>query len=107
MSTDIQIIQPPKPQNRLYHLIGLGMLALNSWRHRIQGYKTPRPWFSRDASRILDYDRAVYNNWRRHLEDYLQFELELQDRNVVELLSLIHISEPTRPNASSRMPSSA
>ena len=85
MSTDIQIIQPPKPQNRLYHLIGLGMLALNSWRHRIQGYKTPRPWFSRDASRILDYDRAVYNNWRRHLEDYLQFELELEDRNVVEL----------------------
>lgn len=85
MSTDIQIIQPPVPRNRLYHLIGLGMLAMNSWRHRIQGYKTPRPWFSQDASRILEYDRAVYTNWRRHLDDYLQFDFDLEGRNVVEL----------------------
>ena len=71
MSADIQIIQPPTPRNRFYHLAGLGLLAMNSWRHRIQGYKTPRPWFSQDGGTVLEYDRAVFSNWRRHLDDYL------------------------------------
>jgi SAM-dependent methyltransferase len=85
MSTDIQIIQPPKPRNRFYHLAGLGLLALNSWRHRIQGYKTPRPWFSQDGTRVLEYDRAVFSNWRHHLDDYLEFEIDLVDRSVLEV----------------------
>jgi hypothetical protein len=85
MTTDIQLIQPPRPRNRFYHLVGLGLLAMNSWRHRIQGYKTPRPWFSQDASRLLEYDRAVFANWRRHLDDYLQFDLDLSGRDVVEI----------------------
>lgn len=85
MNRDIQLVHPPTPRNRLHHLVGLGLLALNSWRHRIRGYRTPRPWFSRDAARILEYDRAVYSNWRRHLDDYLSFDLELADRTVIEL----------------------
>ena len=85
MSTDIQIVQPPKPRNGFYHLAGLGLLVLNSWRHRLRGYKTPRPWFSQDGARVLEYDRAVFANWRRHLDDYLEFEIDLADRSVVEL----------------------
>lgn len=85
MNREIQLVQPPAPRNHLYHLVGLGLIALNSWRHRIRGYRTPRPWFSRDPLRILEYDRAVYANWRRHLDDYLSFPLELDDRTVAEL----------------------
>lgn len=85
MIRDIEIVQPPAPHNRLYHLVGLGFLALNSWRHRIRGYRTPRPWFSRDAVRILDYDRAVFSNWQRHIEDYLEFDLSLEGRSVLEI----------------------
>jgi SAM-dependent methyltransferase len=85
MTRDIEIVQPPGPHNRLYHLVGLGFLALNSWRHRIRGYRTPRPWFSRDTGRILRYDRAVFSNWQRHLEDYLEFEFNLDGRTVLEI----------------------
>ncbi|RKZ13020.1 hypothetical protein DRQ53_13955 [bacterium] len=85
MVRDIQLIEPPAPRNRFYHLAGLGLLALNSWRHRLRGYRTPRPWFSRDAGRILEYDRAVFDNWHRHIADYLEFDLELTGRHVVEI----------------------
>jgi hypothetical protein len=85
MTTDIEIVQPPALHNRLYHLVGLGFLSLNSWRHRIRGYRTPRPWFSRDAGRILEYDRAVFSNWQRHINDYLEFDLSLKGRTVLEL----------------------
>lgn len=85
MARDIQLIQPPPPRNRFYHLAGLGLLALNSWRHRLRGYRTPRPWFSRDAGRILEYDRAVFRNWQSHLEDYLEFDFALQGRSIVEI----------------------
>lgn len=85
MVRDIQLVQPPKPRNRVYHLAGLGILALNSWRHRLQGYRTPRPWFSRDAGRILEYDRAVWENWRTHVNDYLAFDLQLDGRSIVEI----------------------
>jgi hypothetical protein len=85
MTRDIEIVQPPPPHNRLYHLVGLGFLALNSWRHRVRGYRTPRPWFSRDAGRILEYDRAVFSNWQRHIDDYLEFDLDLDGRTVLEI----------------------
>jgi hypothetical protein len=85
MNRQVQLVQPPPPRNRLYHVMGLGILALNSWRHRLRGYRTPRPWFSRDSARILEYDRAVFANWRRHLDDYLNFPLELRGRAVIEL----------------------
>ena len=44
---------------------------------------------------------------RQQVEPVTQFSLDEMCNQTIQLLSLIHISEPTRPSHISRMPSSA
>lgn len=79
---DVERIPPAPVRNRLHHAAGLVLLALNAGRHRVLGYRTPRPGDAIEAHR---YAFAVYDNWTRHLRDYLQRDLDLDDRHVLEI----------------------
>ena len=79
---DVERIPPPTVHNRLHHAAGWAILALNAARHRVLGYRTPRPV---DAADALHYARAVFDNWNRHLRDYLRRDLDLAGRHVLEI----------------------
>lgn len=88
MASDIEVLARPGVHNRTFHFVGLAFMALNQWRHRIQGYRTPRPIAPRNTAEALRYDRAVVANWLRHLRSY---EIERPtagspaDRDILEL----------------------
>jgi len=82
MIQDVQHIDAPPVRNRLHHAAGAVLLALNAVRHRVLGYRTPRPG---NAAASHRYAFAVYENWTRHLRDYLQRDLELEGRHVLEI----------------------
>lgn len=79
---DVERILPATVHNRLHYAAGWAILALNAARHRVLGYRTPRPGRAVDA---LRYARAVHENWSRHLSDYLQRDLDLENRHVLEI----------------------
>lgn len=85
MVDPIQVLRPQPPRNRLHHLMGLGLMAMNSMRHRVMGYRTPRPSGGADLETTWTYDRAVFANWTRHLRHYLGRDLPLEDRHVLEI----------------------
>ena len=82
MIRDVERIPSPPVRNRRHHVAGLLILAANAARHRVLGYRTPRP---ADATDQLRYDRAVFDNWNRHLSDYLRRDIDLADRDVLEI----------------------
>ncbi|HKK71842.1 MAG TPA: hypothetical protein VKA86_11535 [Candidatus Krumholzibacteria bacterium] len=85
MIRDVETLSPPPVHNRLHHAAGLALLALNSVRHRVLGYRTPRPQSAADADETLHYDRAVFENWVQHLRDYLQRDPILPGHAVLEI----------------------
>ncbi len=85
MVESIEVLRPPEPHNRWHHTVGLFLLAANSLRHRLRGYRTPRPRRAEALDAAWTYDRAVFANWDRHLEHYLGRALDLRDRHVLEL----------------------
>lgn len=85
MIRDVEVIRPCPPRNRFHHVAGLAILALNSARHRIQGYRNPRPHPVSQVDEVLAYDQSVMRNWTRHLQDYLLRDLDLAGREVLEL----------------------
>lgn len=85
MIRDVELIQPRSPRNRFHYVAGLVVLALNSWRHRLQGYRNPRRFAISHADDVLAYDQSVMRNWTRHLQDYLLRDLDLEGREVIEL----------------------
>lgn len=70
MATQIEVLTRPQVHNRTFHALGLAFMALNQWRHRIRGYRNPRPRGPRNPREALRYDKAVVQNWREHLRLY-------------------------------------
>ena len=63
-----------------------------------------------EEKNILNFRNSIKNNYHQHCLDkqkYKSFVKNYQNFETLYKLSLIHISEPTRQLASSRMPSSA
>lgn len=85
MREEIEILRPEKVRNRFHHVAGMVILALNSVRHRIRGYRTPRPRGTSDLASVLEYDTAVFENWRRHFDDYLPQGPGFEGRRVLEI----------------------
>lgn len=85
MIRDIEVIQPGPPRHRFHHAAGLVLLALNSVRHRVRGYRTPRPTALEHVDDVLAYDQSVMRNWAEHLRDYLQRDMNYGTRDVLEL----------------------
>lgn len=85
MPHDIEVLPSPGVHNRGYHLLGIALMSLNQLRHRVQGYRTPRPQAPGDPLEALRYDRAVVDNWLRHLTHYRGGDARLGGSDVLEL----------------------
>jgi SAM-dependent methyltransferase len=85
MVDDIEVLPAPPVRNRRHELAGLAILAANSLRHRIQGYRTPRPAPTRDAESSFRYSRSVVNNWMAHLSRYLHQRPPLEEWEALEI----------------------
>jgi SAM-dependent methyltransferase len=84
-SAEIEILRPRRIRNGIYHLVGLAFMTLNVVRHKIQGYRTPRPRMTANANEAFVYDRAVVNNWLEHLERHVGHDQAPQGLDVLEL----------------------
>lgn len=85
MPHEIEVLPSPAVHNRLYHLAGLVIMSLNQMRHRIRGYRNPRPQDAPHATDALRYDGAVVANWLSHLSHYQASEIDLTGKDVLEL----------------------
>jgi len=47
----------------LYYLIGLLFGVVNTIRHRVRGYRTPRPFDDSDIDRAIAHDESVVDRW--------------------------------------------
>jgi SAM-dependent methyltransferase len=85
MPHEIEVLPSPAVHNRLYHLAGIVIMSLNQTRHRIRGYRNPRPQDAPHATDALRYDGAVVENWLSHLSHYQAGEVDLRGKDVLEL----------------------
>jgi SAM-dependent methyltransferase len=85
MPHEIELLPSPAVHNRLYHLVGIVIMSLNQMRHRIRGYRNPRPQDAPHATDALRYDRAVVENWLSHLSHYQAGEVDLKGKDILEL----------------------
>lgn len=85
MVDDIEVLPAPIVRNRRHELAGFAILAANFMRHRIQGYRTPRPEPTRDAESSFRYARSVANNWLSHLNRYLRSKPPLEEWDALEI----------------------
>ena len=76
---------PKNERNGLYYLIGAALVVLNCIRHRILGYRNPRPSSFSEVERSIDYDFKIVNRWRGYLSTYLKVENPFKDKVVLEL----------------------
>lgn len=72
-------------QHRFHYCAGLVLMAANSLRHALRGYRRPRPFPVTEFERAVDYDLGVVAGWRRQLRDYLGQDLDLAGLRVLEL----------------------
>jgi SAM-dependent methyltransferase len=47
-----------------YYVLGLLLGIVNTARHRLRGYRTPRPFDSSDIDRAIAYDESVVDRWK-------------------------------------------
>ncbi len=85
MSEEIEILDAPAVHNRGYWVTGLALLAANSLRHRLRGYRTPRPQPLKDPDSAYTYARSVVDNWLGHASRYLRRPVTLEQKRALEL----------------------
>jgi SAM-dependent methyltransferase len=85
MPENIHVLAAPPVRNRRHHLAGAALLAANALRHRVRGYRTPRPRPPADAEAAFRYDRAVVSGWLAHLTRYLHGPVPLPDAAALEI----------------------
>jgi len=85
MTEEIEIVPAPPVRNRVHWTVGLGLLAANSVRHRLRGYRTPRPRPLKDPESAYRYARSVVDNWLHHAKRYLRRPPTLEGQTALEL----------------------
>jgi len=81
----MKILKPKYIRNRIYYFIGAGLIVLNCIRHRILGYRNPRPSSFSEVEKSIDYDFKIVNRWKGYLSTYLKEENPFKDKVVLEL----------------------
>jgi len=81
----MKIIRPRDSNNKNYYLIGGLIIILNYIRHKLFGYKTPRPFSIDQIDRAVDYDFNVIENWVSFLNKYSNKSVSLRGKTVLEL----------------------
>jgi hypothetical protein len=71
--------------NTLYRVAGTGFLGLAWLKHKVQGYRTPRPFALDDAEQCIAYDWSVVEGWRDALREYCSTTEPFRGRDILEL----------------------
>lgn len=79
------VINPKKRRDLFYFWAGLGILAVNCIRHRIQGYTTPRDFPVTEFERATRYDIAVAQHWMEYLEEYIGENASVEGKRILEI----------------------
>ncbi len=78
-----KVITPPTPHRIIFHLMGMGVLAINKVRYAVKGYREPRPFAASEFQKAITYDRQVVTNWLDALHQY--GNKTVKDKTVLEL----------------------
>jgi len=78
-------IKPPRVRNATFHWLGALLLVANKVRHKVRGYKTPRPFPVSETSRVVEYDFNVVDKWLAALRQYSGRHFSFHGRTVLEL----------------------
>jgi len=80
-----KIIKPPRYNQLSLFLLGLGFRIVNKIRHVIIGYKTPRPFSTKEIERSVSYCLRVVKNWEKALKVYEVNQNPFVGKHVVEI----------------------
>lgn len=81
----MKILKPKDVRNSLYYLIGVVILVLNCLRHRLLGYRNPRPSSFAQVEKSIGYDLKIVKRWKEYLSGYLKEENPFKDKVILEL----------------------
>ena len=81
----MKILKPRDVNNLLYYLLGAVLLVLNCMRHRLLGYRNPRPSSFAEVEKSIDYDFKIVKRWKEYLSGYLKEENPFKDKVILEL----------------------
>jgi hypothetical protein len=72
-------------RNAFLYAAGLGFLTLAKAKNVVRGYTSPKPFALSDTERCIAYDLRVVDEWLSHLRAYTGADVELRNKNVLEL----------------------
>ena len=78
-----KVVTPPTPRRISFHLMGMGVLAINKLRYAVKGYREPRPFATSEFQKAITYDRQVVTNWLDALHEY--GNRTVKEKTVLEL----------------------
>jgi SAM-dependent methyltransferase len=81
----VKTLFPKDVHNIFYGAAGALFLVLNCLRHRIRGYKKPRPFSVFEFERSLSYDFEVVEGWMRSYREYAPERASVEGKTVLEL----------------------
>ncbi len=76
-------VNPKNIKNFRYHILGAGILILNSIRHKLEGYRTPRTFSIHEIDRAVDYDFNSVVGWIKDFSAYSK--MTIKDKIILEL----------------------
>jgi hypothetical protein len=71
--------------NQFYYWAGFAMLVLVKIKHKLLGYKSPKPFSVSEVERCIDYDERTVMGWLDYLAKYTGVPDYLNGRHVLEL----------------------
>lgn len=72
-------------KNAFYFCTGLGFLTLAMIKHRIAGYRTPKPVTAEGWDGWIDHDVKIVDRWLDYAREYLGPDFDIAGKDVVEL----------------------
>lgn len=81
----MNILRPKDIYNKLYHFLGAIIIILNCIRHRLFGYRNPRPSSFAQIEKSIDYDFKIVERWNDYLCNYLKESNPFKNKIVLEL----------------------
>lgn len=80
-----KVMRPGRMNNVWLHWSGFLFMILNKIRHKLRGYKTPRPFSPDSIQQSVDYALLVCREWEEMLADYLGNEDPFKNQDIIEI----------------------
>jgi len=81
----VKEVNPKDARNTLYRVIGALIIALNYFRHKIMGYRTPRTFSAAKIQHSVDYDLRIADDYLKYLTAYSRNNNFIYNKIVLEL----------------------